>query len=82
MKIPNFVTVIDSNGDTFVQAVPVEGGSFVYSDLQDGTILIVGRVKNLPIQFALAPAELTADERAFREALEEFSEERRGELDR
>jgi len=46
----NIVCQTDSDGNTYTLCAPNEVGSFSYSDLRDGTVLVVLRIKKEEFQ--------------------------------
>ena len=50
MSANNIVCQTDSDGNTYTLCAPNEVGSFSYSDLRDGTVLVVLRIKKEEFQ--------------------------------
>ena len=74
--MPNIVSIVDSDGNTYTLAVPNPDGQAFYALDRQGNVIVVAcysKEAQRP-QFTLAPAEPTADEIALREALEELEE--------
>ena len=67
----NTVNIVDSDGNTYTRAVPVEGGEAFYSLDSNGDIIVVTRFKKAQMapKFTLAPANPNEDEIAFKKAL-------------
>lgn len=76
-RVPSTLTITDSEGNRYIQAVPSPNGECHYLPLADGSILVVARVPReaMKPQFTLAPANIEAAEEAFLDALNEFREE-------